>query len=125
MYIKSELSKSMFVINQIYLFILFFLENTSVKKPLDYCNKNGPLAKETHSFMDPRAYSSSGSNSMQGIDLNQFPPVEDEVIDLNQLFVVEDEGIYLNQFPSVEDEGIDLNQVPSVNDNRFDLNQFP
>jgi len=83
--------------------LIFFLEYTNAKKPLDYCNENGPPAlqhpavhyenrvndlavrQETRSLIDPHASSGGASNSMRGIDLNQFPPNEDEDIDMNQI----------------------------------------
>jgi len=91
-------------------FHFFFSENTFAKNPKDYYNENGQPARRIHSRMESHASSSSGGNSMRGIDLNQFLAVEIEEIDMNQFFSVDDLSIVLNQVPSVKDDGVGLNQ---------------
>jgi len=129
----------MFAINKFY-----SLEYIIAMKPSEYCNEiplselkpavneieivvnNPSVYQGTHSHIyGPHLSSSDGSNSMRGLDLNQFPAVEYEDVVLNQFLSNEDEGIDLNQSPALEHEGIDLNQFPSNEDEGIDLNQFP
>jgi len=92
----------------IYIYI-YILVNTSAKNPPEYCNEYESSANQQiytnpvdqHGIVvidlsdyqgkhhklnlnDQLASSTGGGNSIRGIDLNQFPPDEDEDVVLNQ-----------------------------------------
>jgi len=111
----SEFNKSVLAI-----YLYYFLDSIPALNPSEYCkqitippqqsdeNKNKNIIhnqsvhQRTHFHIsDPHASSSGGSNSMKGIDLNNFPPAEDR-------------GFDLNQFPSIENEDININNQRQI-----------